>query len=382
MKISANGFNYVGKGDFDKAIFDLYSSIDIDSLDFKYANQDYVLSKKIKADLITKINTQSLALIFEKNELKINQLPITFNGKFEFLPNGYNIDFNLHSIETDLHDMLTAFPPEVNKWLGNTEVKGFSDIDASLVGKYIASANQMPDLKVDLKVRDGYIAYAKAPTPVTNLYLNLHSKLPGFNTDSLYVNIDSVFFNIGKDYVSSITQLRGLRVPIIKTNTNAEIDLEKLDQAFGFAKFDLRGKCNFHLQADGKYATAVVKSGLRKVDTVISSIPSFTLASTLKDGYFKYTDLPEAVHDISFTVSASCADNNYRNASFAIENLNAKLLSNFIQGFIKSAAEVIFRLMRVCKRYCICRILRSSIRWIVWISPEILLLISRRRGNI
>jgi AsmA protein len=91
MIISAKGFNYTGKGDLDKAVFDLYSTVSIDSLDFNYSKQDYVQAKKIQADLITKINTQSLALVFEKNNLKINRLPIAFNGKLEFLPNGYNI---------------------------------------------------------------------------------------------------------------------------------------------------------------------------------------------------------------------------------------------------------------------------------------------------
>ncbi len=335
MAINAKGFNYTGKGDLDKAVFDLYSTVSIDSLDFNYGAQDYVQSKKIQADLVTKINTRSLALVFEKNNLKINRLPITFSGKLEFLPNGYDIDVNLKSIETDLHDMLTALPSVVNRWLEHTEVKGFGDINAELKGKYIVATNEMPDLKVDVKVRDGFIANNKTASPIKNLYMDLQSRLPGFNTDSLYLNIDSVFFNLDKDYVSSITQLRGLNQPYIKTKTNADIDLEKLDKAFGFSSFDVKGRYNFHLQAEGNYSTSIVKSGLRKVDTIISSIPSFKLSSSIVNGYLKYTSLPQAVNDISFTLNASCPDNNFRNTSFSIENLNARVINNFIKGFVK-----------------------------------------------
>jgi AsmA protein len=154
---------------------------------------------------------------------------------------GTILDVNVKSIETDLHDMLTALPAVVNKWLDNTEVKGFGDINASLSGKYIVSKNEMPDLIIDVKVRDGFIANNKVPSPIKNLFLNLQSRLPGLNTDSLFVNIDSVFFNLDKDYVSSITQLRGLSEPFIKTNTNAEIDLEKLDKALDFLPLMSRG---------------------------------------------------------------------------------------------------------------------------------------------
>lgn len=46
MRINAKGFNYTGKGDLSKDIFDLYTHAAIDSLDFSFDNEDYVLHKK------------------------------------------------------------------------------------------------------------------------------------------------------------------------------------------------------------------------------------------------------------------------------------------------------------------------------------------------
>ena len=61
LLINAKGFNYSGNGDLSKAIFDLYSHAKIDSLDFYMNNESYLMNKKFDADLITKINTNSLA---------------------------------------------------------------------------------------------------------------------------------------------------------------------------------------------------------------------------------------------------------------------------------------------------------------------------------
>ena len=164
MHINAKGFNYTGKGDLSQAIFDLYTHAEVDSLDFTYDNQEYVHSKKINADLVTKINTNSLALEFAKNDLKINKLPVNFNGRFEFLKNGYNMDFKINSKETKLYDLFTALPPQYLTWLTKTDVKGTANVVASLTGKYISETNTMPDLSFNMKIRDGYLSHEPAGT--------------------------------------------------------------------------------------------------------------------------------------------------------------------------------------------------------------------------
>jgi AsmA protein len=45
MLVKAHGFNYSGKGDLSKAVFDLYTHTSIDSLDFFYANLMFLLDK-------------------------------------------------------------------------------------------------------------------------------------------------------------------------------------------------------------------------------------------------------------------------------------------------------------------------------------------------
>lgn len=335
MLIRATGFNYTGMGDFEKAIFDLDSHLEADSVDFYYDKQGYFLSKKLEADLVTKINTNSLSLFFEKNDLKINTLPVHFKGRFDILQSGYAMDFKVETANTDLHDIFSAMPAEYLGWLAKTEVRGFGDVNASLSGNYNAELNQMPDLVLNMKIRDGYVANKKAPAPIKNLFLNLQAKVPQMKPDSLFVNIDSIYFNIDKDYVSSIVRVKGLQQPEIYARINAAIDLEKWDKAIDFAPVDLKGRYNLHLLAEGKYATGVVKKGLREVDTVITSIPRFTLQSSLEGGYIKYASVPQAIEDLQFSFNASCPDNNYKHTTLSIDNLNARVLSNYIKGFFK-----------------------------------------------
>ena len=321
--INARDLAYEGNGDLTQAVFDLHTHMQIGSIDFYYNRLPYFINKKVNADLITKINTNSLALIFERNELLINQLPVAFTGQFSFLKEGYDMDFQLKAANAGLRDIFTALPPDMLAWLDSTEVKGVGDLDATLKGKYIAATATMPDLLLNLRVHDGYIAYSRAPAPVSNLYLDLHTRLPGLNPDSLDINIDSAFFNLDKDYFGASLKIKGLKTPWLSASVRSEMDLEKWDRAFGFAPADLKGRYTLRLKAEGRY------------DSLAGHIPRFSLTSTLRNGYYKLPSKPEAITDISFDLDASCTDGDYRHTKGSLDNFNAKVLGSFLKGYLR-----------------------------------------------
>ena len=203
--IKAKDFNYLGKGDLHESIFDLKTKAQIEGFDFSFDNQDYLKNKKVNAELITKINTNSLALIFEENNLMINKLPVEFKGKFDFLKNGYDLDFNVKSENSQLNDFFTALPPQFVTWLTKTTIKGKTDLLFSLKGKYIAEENKKPDIHFNMKIRDGFISYNKTPLPAENIFLNFDTKLPSLDTEKLVLKIDSIYFDVGKDLGGSVS---------------------------------------------------------------------------------------------------------------------------------------------------------------------------------
>ena len=295
MLIDAKGFNYVGNGDLDKAIFDLYTEANIEDFNFTYNEEQYLKNKKVNADLITKINTNSLAFVFQQNNLKINKLPVEFKGSFNFLSNGYAMDFNIKSEDSKLKDFFTALPPHYVTWLDKTEVKGTTDLLLTLKGKYIASINQKPDMAFNMKIRDGFINYKDAPSPASNIFLNFKTKLPSLDTEKLQVNIDSVFFNVDKDYVKAIIKMEGLSKPKIDARIDTKINLAKLDNAIGIENMDLRGVLNMDIKAKGVY------------DKKTNQIPVTNGQISLITGYVKSIYFPDPIKNIN--ILATISDN-------------------------------------------------------------------------
>src|SRR5689334_5525387 len=332
--INARQLNYSGKGDLSKAIFGLTSHISIDSFDFYYDKEPYILKRKLRADLITNINTNSLAFEFRNNKLRLNQLPLEFIGKFEFLDRGYNMNFDLKSADADFEDVFTVLPPSYQRWLSKTRIRGSAALQALLSGRYIGGTDTMPDLSFMMKIMDGSIAYDKAPVSLSNLYFDFASRLPALNPDSLSVNVDSVFFNVDKDYFNAVLRIKGYKSPEILMRLNSQLDLEKLDRAVGFADYDMKGNLSTKLNVQGRYATGQDPHRFRK-NIVITSIPSFHLQSSLQNGYFHFTALLQPIQQINFTVNADCPDNDYHHTSAAIENIDVKALNNYLKGFIR-----------------------------------------------
>ncbi len=333
--LRTKNLNYRGTGNLSQAIFDLQSQLTVENIDLYYNHVPYLLNKKLNAKLVTKINTHSLELSFNENNLKINSLPIHFKGRFAFLKAGYDMSFKTSAKETDLQNIFSALPAEMTEKFSKTDIKGYAEISASLIGRYIASENVMPTATFNLKIRDGYLANPNVPVPISNLYLNLQTKLPDLNPDRLYINMDSLYFNMGKDYVASVFKLNGLKDAELSTKTRANIDLAKWAGAVNFEPLTLKGRFVLDLKADGKFSKKVVRSGIRKIDTVMATVPRFSLKSSLNGGYLKFAKLPEAIHQIHFDLEGVNEDGQYQHTQFSLKSIDVEWLKNYIKGYAK-----------------------------------------------
>ncbi|BFM43459.1 hypothetical protein CFS9_21000 [Flavobacterium sp. CFS9] len=287
IHFDALGFDYLGKGDLNKAVFDLYSKAKIEKLNIVYENEPYLMNKKVNADLITKVNVNSLSFYFQQNNLKINDLLVDFIGKFDFLKDGYNMDFVIKSDNSDLHDVFTAFPPKYITWLSKTEIKGNTNLLLTLKGDYIAAQKIAPDLNLEVKVDSGFVNYNKSAFPVSNLNLEIKTKVPSLNPDLLTVDAKNLSLNMNQDYLKSKFYVKGINTPDINADFKAKIDLGKLMSALGIPTIVLKGNLAGDVKANGKF------------DLKNKLLPVTNGTIDLVNGYLKTPYYPNPITDIT-----------------------------------------------------------------------------------
>ncbi|MDI9309645.1 MAG: AsmA-like C-terminal region-containing protein, partial [Limnohabitans sp.] len=187
------------------------------------------------------------------NDLIINKLPVTFKGFFDFIENGYNMNFTLDTFNSNLHDLFTALPPEYVDWLKKTQIKGSTNAHFSLIGKYIVSQNYKPDVNFDISIKNGFVSHLKASEPAQNIYLNLKTRLPSLDINKLEVNLDSIYFTVGRDYFKSKIKTEGFgKKMAINSLIQSKIDLSKLQRAIGYNEFKIKGNLTTDIIAQGK----------------------------------------------------------------------------------------------------------------------------------
>lgn len=332
LLLDARGFNYTGSGDLDKSLFDLESRARIDSISFSLGEEAYLIDKQIKANLVTRINTDAFSLIFRKNRLKINQLSLGFKGQVDFLENGYGLDLEMSALNSSLHDLITAFPPQYVNWLNKTKVKGITDLMIAMKGKYIASAHTFPDLDAKIKIRDGYVKHADAPFPAADIYLDLKANMPATNPDSLKLNLDSVFFHIDRGYFAGHLNAIGVARPQISTVLKAQIDLGKLDEAFGFSTLDCKGKIDLNLRANGRYDLLNKRFPVTDADIRISD-------ANIKTAYYPH---PIANINMQAAIKNTLGDLSSLNVKVDPFSFQFEEKPFFVRAFLKDFDHIVY----------------------------------------
>ena len=292
MLVDARGFNYVGKGDLSKDVFDLRTDADIDSVDFYYNHTPYLEKKFLHADLITRINTNALSFILQKNELRINKLPVEFTGLFTILKDGYKINIDAASKNTTIKDLLSVLPPQYLSWTEKTKIEGNSDLLFNFKGRYNAAKKQQPDLSFKMKIRDGSVAYNGAKVPLTDFNMDLAAALPALDIQKLTIDLKSLGFKVGdKDYFKAMLHSKGFNEMALKASIKGSLDLQTLDAAMGLENLDMRGILKTDIESDGTYSP----------DKML--FPKTKGGVSLKNGWLKTKYYPNPITGITFVAS-------------------------------------------------------------------------------
>lgn len=335
LSFVASGFDYVGRGNMNEAVFDLKSVARINSFDFNFDGVHYIKEKPILAKLETLVDTKSLTFGFEKNSIKIKGLPVDFKGHFSFVEGGYDMLFDIKTEDATFEQLLSVIPPSYQGWLDNTTFGGLVEGKLVLGGKYIISKNLSPDLDFSISLKDGMIHNNKVQVPMQNLNVDLALSIPGLHFEKNQLDIKNFSFDLGENHSSVVWKSSGLDSIVIDANIQANMDLAVFNSTLGIEGFQMQGQLNMDAQLDGLYASTIKYRRIR--DKVVSrkrilSVPVFDIQGSLKDGYFQFAELPEGIKNINVSLSAKGKDSNWRNTTIDINELSLVAMENLVKA--------------------------------------------------
>ncbi|RZK15852.1 MAG: membrane assembly protein AsmA, partial [Pedobacter sp.] len=331
--VDAKGLNYTGKGGLSEDIFDLKTDLEIQKVDFSLDRVYYARQKYIRADLITRINTNALTLVLRKNELRINELPLKFNGSVSILKDGYDLDINAASEKTTIRDMISVLPPQYLDWAKDTKIEGKSDLFFSLKGSFSEPRKVKPRLSAKLLIADGVISSEKAPVPMNNLNVDLNIDLPDLDVEQLGVDLKKMNFDLGKNNAfRAIVTSKGLSEMQLKAAIKGGINLAILDQALGLKDLDLRGLINADVKADGIFSMN------KKL------FPKTTGYLNLKNGWLKTSSYPNPIKNINLSANIDNTDGTFASLNVKLDPFKFDFEGNpvFINASLQNFEDLLY----------------------------------------
>ena len=299
--VDAKGLNYTGKGGLSEDIFDLETDLDIDKLDFSLNRIYYAKEKKLHADLITRINTNALTFVLRKNELRINDLPLKFNGALSILKDGYNMDIKAASEKTTIREMISVLPPQYLDWAKDTKIEGNSNLYFHIKGRFSEPKNIKPRVKARLLVENGFVSNGKAPVPMSNLNMDLNVDLPSLDTNQLAIDLRKLNFDLGpNNNFRAYVKTKGLDEMQVNANMKGAVDLQMLDQVLGLKDIDIRGLIDTNIIANGIFS--LDKKLFPKTDGYLN----------LKNGFVKTKYYPNPIQNINMAARIINTDGTFR----------------------------------------------------------------------
>ncbi len=287
LEVIAKGINYSGTSSITSDFFNLTSEVKIDSLDVIYDHRKYIDAKPVTATLNTKINSRDLSVNFEKNDLKIKDIPLQFTGKFNFEKNGYQVNLNFLSVmekeflsarfKIRQSETLWIFAKvnasvDLAKWskaldVQNVALRGLYELNLNAEGSYLTGPVKkgfrneadtviisIPKFDLMTKLTGGYLKYSGLPQSLNDINFSLNASCPDNNYQNINVQLENLHAKFLKNEIKGFFRMKNLKDFPVEASLLGSCNLAELKDVVPVDSLTLAGILYMDIKVNGNYA--------------------------------------------------------------------------------------------------------------------------------
>jgi hypothetical protein len=210
-----------------------------------------------KATADSKINVRanldSMKFYLKDSYLIINDLRLNFSGMVAMPEDDIETDLSFKTDQTSFKSLLSLIPSFYMTDFKDLQTKGEFSLEGTAKGVYSDADSTMPDITLDLKIKDGLINYPSLPEKITNIGLKSNIFVDGTDMNKTTVNVDAFHMELaGNPFDMKFS----LRTPVSDPDFNGsivgKIDLTALSKAVPFDSINLSGLINISVSMAGR----------------------------------------------------------------------------------------------------------------------------------
>ena len=230
LNVILNDFNHSGSGDFSQSNSELKTRTSTE-ISFTMDGTNYAKDQKISLDAMLGMDFNNQKFSFLKNEAKLNNLPLVFDGYVKMNENNQEISINFKTPSSDFKNFLGLIPEVYAKDISNVKTSGNFSVSGKVKG--ILDDKNIPNLDITLAAENASFKYPDLPKAVQNININSQIKNTTGRVENTFVTVNNLSFKIDEDVFSGNGSFYNLTTnPLINANLKGTLNLANINKAY------------------------------------------------------------------------------------------------------------------------------------------------------
>ena len=222
--------NHSGKGTFSGNVSELDTKTAA-QVTLKMDSTEYLSNNTLKLDAIIGLDLPNNKYTFKENKAYINELPLEFQGYFQQLENGQELDITFENPGSDFKEFLAVIPKTYSKDIANVETSGDFKITGRVNG--LISDETIPQMDINIVSNNASFKYPDLPKRVDNININTSIKNTTGKSEDTYVDISTLNFKIDNDQFNASGTLKNLTENMtVNTYIDGVLNLANITKAY------------------------------------------------------------------------------------------------------------------------------------------------------
>ncbi|MGQ3677460.1 AsmA family protein [Tenacibaculum discolor] len=329
LNLELTELNHSGSGDFSQSNTELDTQTST-LVSFGMDGNSYAKNQKIELDAILGMDLTNMKFSFLKNEAKLNNLPLVFDGFVQINEKNQEVDINFKTPSSDFKNFLGLIPEAYTKSIAGVSTTGNFSVDGKVNG--IIDDKHIPKLDISMKSNNASFKYPDLPKSVQNINIDAQIKNTTGKTENTFVTINGLSFKIDQDTFSGKGNIYNLTTnPKVNASLKGVLNLANINKAYpidlenelsGVLKADLRTE--FDMKAiENNTLSRIKNNGKMEVSDFVFSSKDVVNPLHIKNTIVNFT--PGTVSLTKFDATTGKSD---LNATGTLKNLLGFLLSD------------------------------------------------------
>ena len=252
MKVIASGLNHLLSGDLTADKTSLQTRTSIAALTLEQSGLTYLNRALIEFDAAIDADLKNEVYTFKRNELRINDLGLQFDGSVAMAGGDPNIILTFDAPKNTFRNFLSLVPAIYQKDFKDIETEGDLSVTGYVKGVYTESS--LPSFRLEVLVDKASFKYPDLPSPVSAINLSVNIDHPGGDLDEMTIDIRKFHFSmLDNPFDLTLFVSNPISDPFINSRLNGRIDLSALSRVYPLEEGEtLTGTVDANLTLKGR----------------------------------------------------------------------------------------------------------------------------------